>query len=303
MKKWLLYMTFIVISIIILAGCSQDTSEKGTTGQGSTTTDNSDDTEDSDDNETNDDKGKSKADKKDNEADKASDNNNSEYEIVTFEAEILEVGDSLLVTPEEGSDAYGSSDKITFSLSEVTIIGEDGKEITKEELLVGDLIRVTYNGVILESYPAQISASAVVVLETNRLLSGYLALIDNIYQQDSALNYDITMIAFDTTEWKDISEEEKAYLFQKVKKRYQVDVVEGTFKELGEQGLIDTDNLYFEKGILIKISKLSYSKDNKRIRCSIEKWRSGKGAIGSDDVTATYEKGPWKIEYGRMWIS
>lgn len=302
MKRWFLYLVSVAISIAILTGCGQDISEKGATGQGSVASDNNGST-DRDDNESDDDKTGSKDGKKNDEDNNAKDDSASEEELVTFEAEILETGDTLLVAPAEGSDASRSSDKITFSLSEVKLMGAGGKKISKEELLVGDRIRVTYNGVILESYPAQISASKVEVLEANILLTGYLALIDDIFQEDGALNYDIDMIAFDTTAWKDISEEEKAYLFQKVKERYQLEVIEGTYLELGKQGYIDTQNLFFDRGILIKISEVEYSKNNKKIRCSIEKWRSGLGAIGSENVTATYDDGQWKVKLGNMWIS
>jgi hypothetical protein len=39
------------------------------------------------------------------------------------------------------------------------------------------------------------------------------------------------------------------------------------------------------------------------ITCSIEKWRSGLGTIGSNDVTAKYKEGKWPITKEGMRIS
>lgn len=66
----------------------------------------------------------------------------------TFEATVLETGDSCcLVEPVEGSAELNSADRI-----EVQIPTSD-PAIEPE---VGDLIEITYNGSIMETYPAQL---------------------------------------------------------------------------------------------------------------------------------------------------
>lgn len=106
--------------------------------------------------------------------DKPNDNpdQNISNELYTFKAEVLEVhGESLMVKPEDGSNELSSSDKITFSI----------KDVFDEEVNVGDIVKITYNGIILESYPAQIHISKLEIVEkvqesTNR--ESYLDKVD-----------------------------------------------------------------------------------------------------------------------------
>lgn len=69
---------------------------------------------------------------------------------VTFLAEIVEInGESVLVEPLEGEQERNSADRISFST--------DGlRDLGAEE---GDIVKITYDGLIMESYPAQIRAS------------------------------------------------------------------------------------------------------------------------------------------------
>lgn len=220
-----------------------------------------------------------------------------------FEAEVIEAGDHLLVTPDKDSSEYKSSDKISVGLTDAVITDKNGKKITLADLKAGDRIKITYNGVIAESYPAQISASEIEVTGHNVLIDGYLALIDDIYQEDSGLNGDITTIGLDTTGWVELTDIEKEIIFAEMKNTYGFEIAEGTSDELAEQGLIDKENLSFPKGILITISDMKYDKDKEEITCSIAKWRSGDGAVGSDNVTATYKDEKWTIKKDGRWIS
>jgi hypothetical protein len=221
----------------------------------------------------------------------------------TFEAVVIDASDNLLITPDEESSVYRSSDKLTVNLVGTTIKNNAGEEISKSDLKIGDVLKITFNGVILESYPAQITATEITVIDKNILIDGYMALIDDIYQEDNGLNSDITMIAIDTTEWEGLTDLEQVAILSLANEKYNVEIVKGTYEELAEQGLIDKDKLYFPEGVLIKISKVKIKKDSKRITCAIEKWRSGLGAIGSSDVTATYDGTEWKIKKENMWIS
>ena len=222
---------------------------------------------------------------------------------MTFKAEVIEAGDTLLVTPDMESNEYKSSDKISVSLLDVKILNENDEVIDKADLKAGDIINITYNGVIAESYPAQISASGIQVIGHNTLLEGYLAIIDDSFQEDNALNSEISMIALDTTEWVGLTDIEKEIIFNKMNEKYDLDIIEGTFDELVEEGLIDKDNLLFPDGILITISNIKYNNDADKITYAIKKWRSGNGAIGADDVTAEFNGTEWKIIKNDMWIS
>lgn len=69
----------------------------------------------------------------------------------SFIATVLEVGgSSALVQPVSDSAELKSSDKISFSIG----------ELEKLDVEVGSVVKVTYTGEIMESYPAQINATS-----------------------------------------------------------------------------------------------------------------------------------------------
>ena len=219
-----------------------------------------------------------------------------------FNAVVIESGDWLLVAPEEGSSAYASSDRISVGLNGAELLDAKGKAITVDQFRPGDMLKIFFNGMILESYPAQIGADRIEYLGRNLKLDSYMAVIEDIYQEDSGLNGDIKMIAFDTTGWVNMTEIEKEIILSQVKEKYGFDTLQATFEELSEQGLIDKDNLYFPEGVLIELKNVVWDEKDKTLKCSISKWRSGLGAVGSD-VEATYDGGGWKLSKSGMWIS
>lgn len=73
---------------------------------------------------------------------------NADYQV--FEADVIEADDRLLVSPDKDSAEFSTSDKIVVGLSKA----ENIPDLIKP----GDRIRIFYDGVIAESYPAQISA-------------------------------------------------------------------------------------------------------------------------------------------------
>ena len=72
-------------------------------------------------------------------------------EKAQFEATILEInGNSVLVELDEASAAQYGSDKISFGTA----------DLEKLEVQVGSRVKVTFNGEVMESYPAQIVANS-----------------------------------------------------------------------------------------------------------------------------------------------
>lgn len=79
---------------------------------------------------------------------------NENIEKVTFNANVIEnTGTSLLVNPVEGSSELNSSDKIVVRVAVDNATLKDLSEFT-----VGMVVKITYDGMIMESYPAQINA-------------------------------------------------------------------------------------------------------------------------------------------------
>jgi len=72
-----------------------------------------------------------------------------------FTATIIEAYESsILVEPEEGTNERKSSDKISMGITRPT----NG---TNDFYVVGNKVKITYNGMIMESYPAQIIATKI----------------------------------------------------------------------------------------------------------------------------------------------
>ena len=68
----------------------------------------------------------------------------------TFIAKILQIsGNAVVVEPVEGEPERRSADQISFNKADLEQIGE----------LVGSMVEITYDGQILESFPAQINAT------------------------------------------------------------------------------------------------------------------------------------------------
>ena len=78
-------------------------------------------------------------------------------EEVTFVATVLEINQSsLLVEPAEGSAELSSADRIEAHIGDAIIIDPEGNEVDITAVEVGDEVMVVYDGVIAESYPAQV---------------------------------------------------------------------------------------------------------------------------------------------------
>lgn len=79
---------------------------------------------------------------------------------VVFVATVLENKEThLLVEPEEGSAELSSADKTMVYVQDKTLLRSNGNKITIGDIKIGQLVEITYNGEIAESYPAQIHKS------------------------------------------------------------------------------------------------------------------------------------------------
>lgn len=82
-----------------------------------------------------------------------SESTSSDTEIYSFSGSVIEVDNgSILVAPFENESIMNTSDKIMCHMGDVAA-----------DVKVGDSVTITYNGVILESYPAQISVITIKV--------------------------------------------------------------------------------------------------------------------------------------------
>ncbi|HHZ01453.1 MAG TPA: DUF3221 domain-containing protein [Tissierellia bacterium] len=87
--------------------------------------------------------------------------NNDKLVRVSFNATVIENhGTSILVKPEEGSSELNSSDKIVVRVPLNNAQLKDLSEFTE-----GSKVKITYDGIIMESYPAQINAYDVLLIK------------------------------------------------------------------------------------------------------------------------------------------
>jgi len=86
-------------------------------------------------------------------------------DTAVFRATVLENNVSLLVEPEQGSDELRSSDKIAVHANDAGIYDANGKRIELSDIAVGQTVEITYGGLIAESYPAQITADKIKIID------------------------------------------------------------------------------------------------------------------------------------------
>jgi hypothetical protein len=92
----------------------------------------------------------------------------ADTDLQVFTADVIEVEDGLLITPDKDSAEALSSDKIRVAAGEAEIIDDKGNTIKIDDLKPGDRIRISYDGLIAESYPAQITADKIELTERNK---------------------------------------------------------------------------------------------------------------------------------------
>lgn len=195
----------------------------------------------------------------------------------------------------------GTEGLLDVHVSETNLI-ENGSSITDDAIVPGMTVEVTFNGMVLESYPGQIYASKIeVISREDDLVSLYMDILKQIYENDEGLNGDITMIAVDLSKADNLSKGEKDAILYQAWLLFGMEVIPGTYEELKEQGYLSSDGLYFPEGILLKIETLEVGTDNFQFAAS--KWRSGTGAIFFMDCRAEKKEGKYTFELGGFAIS
>ncbi len=92
--------------------------------------------------------------------------NNQKETEVSFTATVLEINQSsILVEPAEGSVELSSADRIVAYVDDAMIIDSQGNEIDLTAIQAGNQVVIYYDGLIAESYPAQIRANKVQLVE------------------------------------------------------------------------------------------------------------------------------------------
>ena len=202
-----------------------------------------------------------------------------------------------------------------FSVEDVTIEG-----YTQEQMALldwsptpGALVEVTWDGTVMESYPAQFGdVTAVRILEDgfNDLCRLYREVLNDLWETDPALNEDITELGVDLSKTSLEASEQSAVAYA-FGMDHGLMPVEGTYQELVDQGYIDGENLLWEDGCLFSIKEtqdqdpVAFSlpcvgpgdeiPDYNGVRFDAEKWRGGTGAYSFTNCTAASVDGHWSV--------
>lgn len=217
-----------------------------------------------------------------------------------------------------GADVY----RLPVGDIPVTLDGEAADAAALED---GMVVEVSHNGVTLETYPAQFGqvyqiAGYSIGQEKNPggtcydLCGLYLQVLDDLWEKDPGLNDGIAMAGLDLSQAPGgLTESEKAALAWRFGETHGVEVVQGTFDELKEQGYFTASHLsapkpedgedsplwyQWEDGCLFSI-KPNESHEGEMYSLptlffDAEKWRSPLGAYCFYDCSAGWpEMGTW----------
>ncbi len=174
---------------------------------------------------------------------------------------------------------------------------ENSKEIGKDELKAGMSVQIGFDGVVLESYPGQITADIIKVTgETQDKISLFEKVFEEFFNQREDCSWYKT-VALDFTKLS-ISEPQKnalEYVFTNyLRTKTNADVIRSTREELEKEGKLK-DGI-FENGVILSI------KENGDATYDFRAYTGPLGAEGST-FKAKMRNGEWKIDYTNYWIS
>lgn len=179
---------------------------------------------------------------------------------------------------------------------------EKGNSIQASDLEPGMIVELDWNGIVLESYPAQFTYDSLRVTGRmgNKELTLYRKILKELAERDPGLNEGIGISYFDFTSVNTLTEEEKEGLAYMGGGYFGVWGMMATAEELKSDGILDPEK-GVENGILITIEEL-FTEENK-VSFNATKYRSGTGAYYFNNVEAVFEDGEWTYTIGSEAIS
>lgn len=218
-------------------------------------------------------------------------------------AKVIDISGKSILLANMAEDA-GSADIYMLHGDKLDFITDDkGKNLGFSALERGMLVDIAFDGMIQESYPMGLGSVTGIFIksQSNDIGGFYKAVVDDLYAVDPGLNDDINVLAFDLTGVSNMTETEKTALIYLLGNTYGMQAIAGTYEELCEQGYINRDKLYFEKGLLFTIEDTTISGDS--FIFNAQKWRSGLGAYFFHKCTARKSKDGWGYTIGAEMIS
>ncbi len=211
-------------------------------------------------------------------------------DTVVAKAQVVDMKNGLLVI---GLDDY---------LQGLCSVGIGDTELPAD-ITPGDEIAITFDGMVAESYPCQISnvTDIKIIQKKPDAIGVYREAFLELRNTDTALDSDATSVAIDMTQIHNLSEEEKRALEYLISCDIDMfgNVYQSTFDELEEQGYITSDDGFktFEEGVLYEISSEDATDG---FVFEIGKFRSSIGALVMSECMATLENGEYSWQVGGL---
>ena len=242
-----------------------------------------------------------------------SDNDLPGVEMWEMTCRVVDGAESGTLILAEGEDGpYDGTGIFTFAVGD-TPVWIDGEEKTAADLADGMLVTVCWNGLVAESYPAQLGETYSLRAEskdTDDRCGLYLQVLEDLWEVDSGLNTDLEELGVDLSGLTDLSDSEKAAITWAFGWSHGLIPITGTLDEIWKAGYLtpmtepaegyeDSVALYgWEGGCLFTLS--GSADDN----FQAEKWASGLGAYSFNDCTAKMgQDGSWTYTVGAQAIS
>ena len=234
------------------------------------------------------------------------------------------------VSPQPEEDGEVMTCRIVDGAAEGTLLLAGQEEAGADALADGMLVQVRWNGLVMESYPAQLGE--VYALEadsgqTDDRCGLWLAVLEDLWAVDGGLNGGITQVGVDLSQVPDLTPAERGAVAWAFGTAHGVSAVTGTLEELWEQGYFtpmtqpeegypDSLALYeWEDGVHFAIdvdeeavwSLPSLGEGEQPpvlVAFDAQKWRSGLGAYFFGDCVAQRgEDGSWSYTVGSEAIA
>ncbi|MBR5533231.1 MAG: hypothetical protein IKU62_00060 [Ruminiclostridium sp.] len=206
----------------------------------------------------------------------------------TMTCRVMEEEDgTLLLAQADGRKA----DVFTASCREADIRFQDP---SRTEIEDGDLVVIGFDGDIMETYPAQLGEVEAVWVQAEGFddtAQLCLEVFQDLAEEDAALAHGAQMIGLDLSQTA-LSPAEQSAVALLLEWDTGLTVVQGTMEELGDQGYIDMENLYWEEGYFLSFTETE--RTDTSLTFSAQLWKSGLGALFLCDCTTTRPlNGPW----------
>ena len=160
----------------------------------------------------------------------------------------------------------------------------------------GALAVVGFDGSVEETLPARLGDLAGVSIRPDGfddLCVRYLEVLEDLWEEDPALNHEAVRLGFDLTGTRLSPSEREAVILAFADAHGALPAVTGSLQELMDRGIIDGEALYWPDGVHFTIRETETGRED-AVRFEAQKWRSGLGAVGFSDCVSTRDgAGRW----------